>query len=396
MQQPQTLSLPRPDAVSAAHSEKVAAHIRARIEAAGGQISFAEYMHHCLYTPGLGYYSAGSTKFGAAGDFVTAPEVSSIFGAVLARQCAALLPQLASPAILEIGAGSGKLAVDLLRALHAAGALPDGGYRVLEVSADLQARQRQLLLDEVPELADRVTWVDRLPTRFSGIVIANEVLDALPVERFVRRDDRITQVCVAADGAGFALSERAAPRPLERAVERIEASLGARLPAGYASDVCLAAPAWTADLAAAIEQGFVFLFDYGVGRREYYAAERSGGWLRCHFRHHAHDDPLILPGIQDLTSWVDFTAVAEAATAHGLDVAGFVAQAQFLVGGGLDRVLADFAELPTDAQRKLAAEIKLLTLPAEMGEHFKCLGLARGDISTPDAFTLADRTQTLG
>ena len=140
----------------------------------------------------------------------------------------------------------------------------------------------------------------------------------------------------------------------------------------------------------------MFLFDYGVGRKEYYAAERSGGWLRCHFRHHAHDDPLILPGIQDLTSWVDFTSVAEAAVDSGLEVAGFVAQAQFLVGGGLDRVLASFTELPTDAQLKLAAEIKLLTLPAEMGENFKCLGLYRGAIATPGGFTMADRTTSLG
>lgn len=396
MQHPQTLSLPQPDALSHEHSNKVASWIRERIADAGGEISFAEYMQHCLYAPGLGYYSAGSTKFGEAGDFVTAPEVSSIFGAVLARQCADVLAQIATPAILEIGAGSGKLAVDLLRSLNDAGSVPEGGYQVLEVSADLRARQEQKLRDELPELADRVTWLDQLPQDFSGVVIANEVLDALPVERFVRRESGVRQVCVTVDGDSFVLVERDAADALRKAVEQVEVSLGHELAPGYASEVCLAAPHWIADTAASLRHGLVFLFDYGVGRREYYAGERAGGWLRCHFRHHAHDDPLILPGIQDLTSWVDFTSVADAALDNGLEVAGFVAQAQFLIGGGLDKVLANFAELPTEAQLRMSAEIKLLTLPAEMGENFKCLGLARGDIATPGGFLLADRTTSLG
>jgi SAM-dependent MidA family methyltransferase len=396
MQHPQTLLLPEPDPRSREHSDRVTEYIRGVIAAAGGQISFAEYMHHCLYAPGLGYYSAGTTKFGDAGDFVTAPEVSSVFGKVLARQCAELLPQLSSPAILEFGAGSGKLAVDLLRALAATGSLPAEGYKILEVSADLRERQEEKLHDEVPELAERVTWLDQLPQDFSGIVIANEVLDALPVERFIRHESGVSQVCVAVDGDAFVLTERDAPDALGTAVERIEDSIGQALPSGYASEVCLAAPHWIADLADALREGFVFLFDYGVGRPEYYARERSGGWLRCHFRHHAHDNPLILSGIQDLTSWVDFTTVAEAALGAGFEIAGFVPQAQYLIGGGLDQVLADFAKLPTDAQLRLSAEIKLLTLPAEMGENFKCLGLSRGDLATPGGFALADRTTSLG
>jgi len=180
------------------------------------------------------------------------------------------------------------------------------------------------------------------------------------------------------------------------AVDHIGESIGQALAPGYASEVCIAVPHWIADICTAVQEGFIFLFDYGVSRREYYAPERSGGWLRCHFRHHAHDDPLILQGIQDLTSWVDFTAVAEAAFEGGLDIVGFVAQSQFLIGGGLDRVLADFAELPTDAQLKLSAEIKLLTLPSEMGENFKCLGLSRGELVPPGGFALADRTSSLG
>ena len=396
MHHPQTLALPEADAASLAHSDKVAAYIRERIAEAGGRISFAEYMHHCLYAPGLGYYAAGATKFGRTGDFVTAPEVSPVFGRLLAWQCADVLAQLDSPAILEIGAGSGRLAADIIETLAADGALPAGGYHILEVSPDLQQRQRELLEERVPGVVGSVTWLDAMPTNFMGVVVANELLDALPVERFIRREGGVRQVCVASEGKSFVLVERDAPANLVQAVEHIEDTLGATLAEGYASEVCLAVTPWIAELAACLERGVAFLLDYGVGRQAYYAPDRSGGWLRCHFRHHAHDDPLMLPGVQDLTSWVDFTTVAEAAVDNGLDIAGFTSQAQFLLGAGLDRVLADFAEMPTDAQLRLSAEIKLLTLPTEMGENFKCLGLMRGDLQPPAALERADRTATLG
>ncbi len=390
------MQLPQADAESAAHSERVAAHIRGAIKAAGGAISFAEYMHLALYAPGLGYYVSGSRKFGAHGDFVTAPEVSSLYGRVVARQCAAVLGQLGPASIVEFGAGSGKLAADILEALAEADALPAAGYRILEVSPELCQRQRGWLQQSVPDLVGCVSWLDAMPHDVTGVIIANEVLDALPVERFIRRDAGVMQVCVSANDDGFALCERPAPAVLANAVTSIEAEIGTPLPAGYASDICLAAPRWIADVAASLEQGALLLFDYGLGRREYYAPERSGGWLRCHFRHHAHDDPLILPGIQDLTAWVDFSAVAGAAVDAGLEVLGFVSQAQFMIGGGLAEAMAGIADLPSDAQLKLSAEAKLLTLPTEMGEHFKCLGLARGDIVAPPAFSHHDRTATLG
>ncbi len=394
MQAEQTTSLPAADEASAAHSERVADHIRQRIAAAGGVISFAEYMHHALYAPGLGYYSAGATKFGAAGDFVTAPEISSVFGQVLARQCAGVLHEVKEPAILELGAGSGKLAADILHALQAIGAAPVQ-YRILEVSPELQQRQRAWLRDTAPDLLDCVTWVDALPDRHHGVIIANEVLDALPVERFVRRADRVAQVCVTLKDNEFVTAEREAPQALAAAVADIEADLGNSLPEGYISEVCIAAPQWVGDIAGALQHGAAFLFDYGVGRREYYAPERSGGWLRCHFRHHAHNDPLRLPGIQDITAWVDFSSLASAAVAGGLEIAGFVTQSQFLLGGGLDEVLSEFAEMPIEAQLKLSGEVKLLTLPGEMGENFKCLCLTRGAITRPGAFGLADRTLSL-
>ena len=387
-------SLPAADAASAAHSLRVAEFIGNEIRAAGGEISFAEYMHHALYAPGLGYYSAGATKFGAAGDFITAPEISPVFGQVLARQCAGVLDQVESPSILEFGAGSGKLAADILAQLAEIGTLPVS-YKILEVSADLRQRQQEFLNSAIPELAGRVSWLDRLPDKHAGVIIANEVLDALPVERFVRRGDNILQLCVAVKDGAFVFTERDAPDALLAAVDAVEKGLGQRLADDYVTDICTAAPQWVRDLAGTLVRGAAFLFDYGVSRRDYYAPERSGGWLRCHFRHHAHNDPLVLPGIQDITAWVDFTHVAEAAIEGGLDVAGFVSQSQFLLGGGLDEVLADFSKLPIDAQLKLSREVKLLTLPGEMGENFKCLGLTRGAIKRPDAFGLADRTTSL-
>jgi len=394
MQQEQHLSLPAPDAASAAHSARVADFLREQIAAAGGQLSFAEYMHHVLYAPGLGYYSAGAAKLGVAGDFVTAPEVSPVFGAVLARQCASVLAQVDSPSILELGAGSGRLAVDVLRKLADLDVLPER-YLILEVSADLSERQQTLLGQEIPELVDLVTWVDRLPDEHRGIILANEVLDALPVERFARRGDDIMQICVADDDGQFVARETEAPAILTKAVLGIEEDLGARLGDGYVSEVSLAAPLWIEDLAGILRHGMMFLFDYGLSRREYYAADRSDGWLRCHFRHHAHNDPFVMPGIQDLTAWVDFTAAATVAVDNGLEIAGYTTQAHFLVGGGLDIELACFSELPIDAQLKLSGQVKLLTLPGEMGENFKCLGLSHGELEQPAAFTFADRTTTL-
>lgn len=394
MQHEQPPSLPEPDSASAAHSDLVANHIRTQIEAAGGSIGFGEYMQHALYAPGLGYYAAGAAKFGEAGDFITAPEVSSVFGGVVARQCAEVLAQIPDSEVLEYGAGSGKLAVDVLEALERLGSLPTA-YRILEVSADLRERQEALLQQQVPELMSRVTWLDAPPTKARGVILANEVLDALPVERFVRRDGAILQQRVAVTEHEFAWTDAPAPAKLVAAVEAIEEDIGARFPEAYVSEVCLATPSWIHGLADVLDAGMAFLFDYGVSRREYYALERSSGWLRCHFRHHAHNDPLVLAGIQDLTAWVDFTAVAEAAVAAGFEIAGYSAQAQFLMSGGLAKELENLATLPLQEQLALSRQVKTLTLPGEMGEHFKCMALQKGALARPSAFGLADRTHTL-
>ena len=394
MQHDYAFSLPQPDAISAAHSERCADYIRARMLDAGGTISFAEFMHYALYTPGLGYYSAGARKFGADGDFVTAPEISPLFGRVVAKQCAPVLRETGAASVLEFGAGSGTLALEMLRTLQELDALP-ADYRILEVSADLRERQQRLLHDAMPGYADRIAWLDRMPDSHRGVVIANEVLDALPVERFMRRKNGVCQLRVADEAGEFVFVDEPASEILVRAVEAIERDIGGALPENYVSEVSLAAPAWLADVAGMLEHGLVMLFDYGVSRREYYAADRNDGWLRCHFRHRVHSDPLILPGIQDLTAWVDFTAVAEAAADSGLEVLGYLGQAQFLLAGGIEAELQDFAEMPIESRLQTAAQVKMLTLPGEMGENVKCICLARGTISRPTAFESADRTHTL-
>ncbi len=390
----QPATLPPPDEVSAAHTAAVGDHLREKIRRAGGQISFATFMHEALYAPGLGYYSAGATKFGAEGDFTTAPEISPIFGRVLARQVAEVLRNIEGGEVLEIGAGSGKLAVDMLIALEQLDSLPVF-YNILEVSADLQDRQKERLQKEVPHLLDRLRWLPGLPSEFDGVVVANEVLDALPVERFVRRGDGVAQLCVVIERDRFTFSEVQAPDILAAAVATIETDIGRVLCGGYTSEVCLAAPQWIAQLAQSLRYGVAFLFDYGVSRREYYAPDRTDGWLRCHYRHHAHSNPLIYPGIQDLTAWVDFSLIATAAVDSALDILGYQAQSQFLIGGGLEIEMQGFRELSPAAQIELSGQIKTLTLPGEMGESFKCIVLGRGEMDSPSTVQLSDRTQTL-
>lgn len=389
--------LPQPDTASLAHSQRVAEHIRRLIEDAGGSIGFAEFMQHALYASGLGYYSAGATKFGEAGDFITAPEVSPLFSRILANQVAVVLEQIDDPldrVVLEFGAGSGALAVELLKRLESLAALP-ARYYILDVSADLRQRQAAAIQAAMPHYFDNVTWISALPESFAGAVIANEVLDALPVERFLKREQRIFRRSVACSGDAFIWLTETAPKVLERALLKIEANLGLVLPDGYESEISLGIGAWVSELAARLRQGFVFLFDYGVSQSEYYAEDRLNGWLRCHFRHHAHSDPLIYPGIQDLSAWVNFSQVATAAFDSGLQIAGFVTQAQFMLQGGLQQELHDIAGLPTAAQIEMSQQVKLLMMPGEMGESFKCLGLSKGDIDAPELFKLADRSHTL-
>jgi SAM-dependent MidA family methyltransferase len=377
-------TLPPLTSAERAHAERVAAHIRDFIAAHGGAIGFDAYMRLALYAPGLGYYSAGATKFGEAGDFVTAPEVSSLFSRCLARQVAEVL-EVTGGDVLELGAGLGTMAADLLTELAALDRLPER-YRILEVSADLAERQRARIARLSSRISARVEWLDRWPSQaMRGVVLANEVLDAMPVARFLLRGggrmQQVRALGVAADGAGFTWREMDAAPELEQAVRSVLDSLPQALPDDYVSEVCLSFQPWIASLAGQLEQGVALLIDYGLPRAHLYHPERSAGTLRCHFRHRAHDDPFVNVGLQDITAWVDFTRVAEAADGAGLEVLGFATQAAFLIGAGMEPLLtADMAAAGEDATRRarLAGEARRLMLPGEMGEIFKVIALGRG------------------
>lgn len=365
-----TDSLPPPDPRAAALGDRLAAKIRGEIDSNDGWISFDRYMEMVLYAPGLGYYSAGSPKLGSQGDFVTAPEISAIFGRVLAGQLAELLATLERPVVLELGAGSGRLARTLLDALRVAGATPCE-YWILELSAELKERQRRTLEPHAPH----VHWLDALPNEgFEGIVLANEVADALPVSVFVKRAGAALPLGVRRNGDAFTWAEGPVEPPLGAAVAALEQELGQVLPDGYRSELCMRLPAWIASIAAPLTRGAILLIDYGLGRREYYHPERSQGTLICHYRHRAHADPFILPGLQDVSAWVDFSACADAGLTSGLAVAGYTTQGQFLLHGGAAQML----EALTDRERLLETQaLKTLILPGEMGERFKLLLLSR-------------------
>lgn len=368
--------LPPPSAQALAHSERLAELIRQEIHAGGGAIPFSRYMELCLYSPGLGYYSAGAQKFGAAGDFVTAPEISALFGRCLARACSGVLETLGNGEILEFGAGTGSLAATLLPELALLSRLPDR-YLILERSGELRARQRETLRGLTSELFDRIEWLDTLPEqRIRGVVLANEVLDAMPVERFRWNGSSVEccQVECLDGGFGWCLRE-ARDAELITAVRRLAVEPG--LVPGYCSEVNLQLAPWLQGIAAQLERGLLLLIDYGYPRREYYHPQHHEGTLMCHYRHRAHDDPFVWPGLQDITAHVDFTAVAEAGSAAGLDVLGYTTQAWFLLDCGLEELLAAEGPIDSAAHLRRVQEAKTLILPGEMGERFKCIGLGR-------------------
>ncbi|GBE10323.1 hypothetical protein BMS3Bbin12_00179 [bacterium BMS3Bbin12] len=382
--------LPIPDPETAARSAALLARVSERIAARGGPIPFAEYMELVLYAPGLGYYAGGLRKFGAEGDFVTAPEIAPLFSRCLARQCAEVLAELGGGEILEFGAGSGAMAAGILGELRGLGCEPER-YGILEVSGELRARQRETLAALVPGELGRVQWLDRLPeSPLRGVVLANEVLDAMPVERFRIVPDGVHELQVDREGERLIWAEGPAGGRLAATVERLQQDLPEPLAPGYSSEVNPTFEPWLAGVADVLDAGAVLLIDYGYPRHEYYHPERATGTLMCHYRHHAHSDPLILPGLQDITAYVDFTAVAQAGVDAGLRLAGYTTQAHFLLGAGLTELLADSD--PTDVRRHLALtqQVKTLTLPGEMGERFKALAFTRGFDAPLAGFALRD------
>ncbi len=351
------------------------------------------FMELALYTPGLGYYSSGGRKFGAEGDFVTAPELGSLFARCLARQCQQVFRQIGKGDILEVGAGSGALAADLLAALAETGQLPER-YFILELSAELRARQAEHLAKINPDLARRVAWLDRLPGEgLRGVVIANEVLDAIPVQRFRWLADGPRLLQVAWEQERFVWREARAPAAL---TDLLRARIGPlSLPTGYTSEINLQAEAWVHTIAQTVAAGVILIIDYGFPRAEFYHADRNAGTFMCHYRHYAHDDPLVLVGLQDITAHVDFTAIAEAGHDSGMSVLGYTSQAAFLLATGVAEAVQEMPAVDVKAHLQIAQEIKKLTLPHEMGELFKVLALGRGVSEPLLGFSFQDRRARL-
>jgi SAM-dependent MidA family methyltransferase len=379
-------ALPAPPPEALQLSEELRQLIVQEIERAGGWLSFARYMELALYAPGLGYYMAGARRLGRDGDFVTAPEISRLFGRTLARQLREL-SALGLSEVLEIGAGSGALAADVLLELERASCIP-ARYLILELSPDLRDRSRDTLAARAPHLMERVAWLNRLPPRFSGAVIGNEVLDAMPVHRFERGESGIVEVGVTLRDGAFTWSSRVTP-------ESARADAGCFPVKPYRTEIQNVACAFVRSAAASLQRGVVVLIDYGFPRHEYYHPQRADGTLMCHYRHRAHADPFFLPGLQDITSHIDFSAIANAGQDAGLELLGYTNQAQFLVNCGITDVLGETSPEDVKAYAPLAAEAQKLMSPAEMGELFKAIAFGKGVAEPLLAFAEGDRRHTL-
>lgn len=387
---PSALDLPAPPPELAAISQRLGERIGTIIER-DGPLPFERYMAMALYEPGLGYYMNGLHKFGSAGDFVTAPEQGRLFAIAVARQVDEVAARLADPwTVLELGAGSGALARDLLSALQN----PPARYRILEPSAALREVQRATLADLPAGLGDRVEWIAAPPSEpFDGLILANEVMDALPVARFEIGPDGPMERCVAVRGDRLGWTVTAPRKRLGEALSTLRERLGYRLPEGYVSEVCLDLGGWLDTVSRPLRRGALLLVDYGYPRAEYYLPERSAGTLVCHYRHRAHFDPFVWPGLTDLSAFVDFSACAEAGTASGLELAGFTTQADFLLGMRIHELID---ETDDEASRmRLAGEFKRLVMPGEMGEKFKVMAFTRGLTEPLVGLAESDRRQAL-
>src|SRR5690554_4330116 len=387
------------DAAARAHSERLQALIREQIDDAGGAIPFWRFMELALYAPGLGYYSAGATKFGRAGDFVTAPELGPLFAECVAEAVAPVLGQVGAEAqLLEIGGGSGRFAADAIGHLAALDALP-ARYAILEPSADLRGRQRDFLQERLaPAQFERVHWLDGPPQEpWNGVLFANEVIDALPTPRFAVRGGQVHEEHVAFDAErGFVRVDRPADALLAAAVRHVERQLEAPFADGYRSELLPQLPYWIQAVIGGMRAGAMLFVDYGYARGEYYLPQRSEGTLRAFHRHRVSGDVFANPGLQDLTASVDFTALAEAGTGAGFDFTGYCSQAAFLLGNGLDRRLAAHEERAGDEAGRYALrqQVKQLTVPGGMGESFQAMGFER-DVDFEHAFLAGDLSHRL-
>ncbi len=383
--------LPSPDADAIAHSALLLKRILDEIQRNKGQISFVDYMRLALYAPGLGYYSAGATKFGMSGDFVTAPLLSPLFSECLSRQCQEILDCLQGASILEIGAGTGQMAADILISLEN-NKTPLKHYYILEPGADLRAKQKETIQNLCPQCLPLVSWLDTLPpaSSFSGIILANEVLDAMPVNRFYVDEQGIHEISVEAINSQLQLCKSTQQNPeLNAFVENLA------LAPGYLSEVNLQLNAFTHSLSSCLNTGLILLIDYGFSRQEYYHPDRSMGTLMCHYRHYAHQDPFFYPGLQDITAHVDFTTIAESALSAGLHVLGFTTQASFLISCGLTDLFESKIQKNTETDFRTTQAVHTLTSPAEMGELFKVMALGKNIYLPLVGFSLHDKRYLL-
>jgi SAM-dependent MidA family methyltransferase len=382
------------DAAAAEHGRRARGYLLEQIGAAGGWLSFERFMDLALYAPLLGYYSGGARKFGAGGDFTTAPEISRLFGACVAVQCAEILQGLNAASILEIGAGSGRLAADVLGRLESLQQLPQR-YWILEISAELRVRQREHIARLQPHLLERVQWLERPPEApFDGVILANEVLDALPVARFRWHAQTVEELGVAVRDGRFSPGWRPAGAAMAHDCRGLSRS-GGDWDDGYVSEYCPRLVAWTQAVTGALRNGAALWFDYGLPRAQYYLPERHDGTLLCHFRHRAHNDPFQWVGLQDITAWVDFTRLAEASRECGFQLAGFTTQAHFLAGTGIDTEMQLIAGNDAHQFAQLANQARQLLLPGEMGERFKAMAWLRGMTVPLRGFELNDLRHTL-
>ncbi|BCM23966.1 class I SAM-dependent methyltransferase [Methyloradius palustris] len=381
-------TLPEPSAEALVHSQRLTELIQSEIETAGGWIDFAHFMHLALYAPSLGYYSGGSKKFGKAGDFVTAPEISPLFAQTLAKQVQQVLA-LTQGDVLELGAGTGKLAATLLLELQQAEQLSEH-YYILEVSAYLRDLQRETLQSELPaELFERVIWLDTLPETFNGLILGNEVLDALPVHIIKTHDDSIEELGVSIGADGFEWKTKVLKPDLQTVASKLS------LTSDYTTEICPAATGLITSLTQLLEHGVILMLDYGFPQREYYHPQRAQGTLMCHYRHYAHDNPFLYVGLQDITAHVDFTAIAEAGMTNGAELLGYANQAQFLINCGITDVLSQVSPENMLEYVPLASQAQKLLSPAEMGELFKVIALGKGISEGLLGFSRGDRSHTL-
>ncbi|MEE9445773.1 MAG: SAM-dependent methyltransferase [Cocleimonas sp.] len=375
-----TISLPEPSSDALQHSQKLVVRIREEIKSHQGAITFRRYMEMALYEPALGYYVAGTHKIGAEGDFVTAPEISPLFSQCIAEQCVEVLKEInrdtSTPlraSILEFGAGSGAMATEVLRELEAQNTLPEH-YYILDVSPDLKQRQKESFEKHIPHLLPKIIWLSELPKDFSGVILGNEVLDAMPVDVFTQQNDTVFEHHVIWEEGELREQLRPASDTLSKQV------LALKLPheaTPYTSEINPNLEAWFNSVSNCMKQGVILLVDYGYPQKEYYLADRNKGTLICHYQHLVNEAPLLYSGLQDITANVDFTAVAESADKADFQVAGFVSQVSFLSNAGLEKFFMQALDKNPDDQYKLAQQVRTISLPSEMGERFKFIGLSK-------------------